>query len=343
MAPNKPNLRQLAEQGNPEAIAKIFNQFFQRKGLQDVEATAERTDGWLYITLQAPQVPNQEVFVKTIRQGMERIGCNEIHTVQVEGYQSGSDTPGWSEQIQLQSADLSVFEQYNPESETEEAAASASAVADPSPEDFPEEQTEQEDQEYASSWEEESSFPADTGDTEPAVRKRRRGFLPIVGILLLLVVVGTVALVYYVRLIPGWNWPEKWPRPVALDLSHVFGKGESSKQTDSSTPTSTSQPPTSSPSPEATEEAKPESSPEASPSPDPWREGVNKAIEAAELAQNANSQSEWNQVQKLWQQAANAMAEVPQDHPKYETAQQKVNEYQQNAEVASQRAAQAGS
>jgi hypothetical protein len=340
MAPNKPNLRQQAEQGNPEAIATIFNQFFQRKGLQDVEATAERTDGWLYLTLQAPQVPNQEVFVKTIRQGMERIGCNEIHTVQVEGYQSDSDTPGWSEQIQLQSADLSVFEQYNPESETEEAAASASTVAAPAPEEFSEEQTEQE---YSYSWEEESSSQGDTGDTEPAVRKRRRGLLPILGVLLLLVLVGAVGLVYYVRLIPGWGWPEKWPRPVALDLSHLLGKGESSEQSDSSTPTSTSQPSTSSSSPEATDETKPEPSPEAPPSPDPWREGVNKATEAAELAQNANSQSEWNQVQQLWQQAANAMAEVPQDHPKYETAQQKVNEYQQNAEIASQRAAQAGS
>lgn len=339
MAPNKPNLRQLAEQGNPEAIASIFNQFFQRKGLQDVETTAERADGWLYITLKAPQVPNQEVFVKTIRQGMERIGCNEIHTVQVEGYQSGSDTPGWNEQIQLQSADLSVFEQYNPESETEEAPASASAVADPSPEEFYREPTEQED----SFTEQENFSQQDTGDTEPAARKRRRGLLPILGVLLFLVLVGAVGLVYYVRLIPGWGWPDKWPRPVALDLSHLLGKGESSEQADSSKPTSTSQPSTSSSSPEATDETKPDSSPEASPSPDPWREGVNKAIEAAELAQNANSQSEWNQVQQLWQQAANAMAEVPEDHSKYETAQQKANEYQQNAEVASQRAAQAGS
>lgn len=341
MAPKKPTLRELAEQGNPEAIASIFNKFFQRKGLQDVQTTAEGTDGWLYVSLQAPQTPDQETFVKIIRQGMEHIGCQQIHTVQVEGYQNDSETPDWSEQVQLQSADLSLFEEYEPESESEAPAAPPSGLTEPSSPEVSQE-TDEEESPYL---EDDSLNQGDIGDTEPAVRQRRRGLLPILGVLLLLVLVGVVGLVYYVRLIPGWGWPEKWPRPVALDLSHLLGKEESQDQSESSTskPTSTSQPSTPSSSPEATGEATPEPSPEASPSPDPWREGVNQAIEAAELAQNASTQSEWNQVQQRWQQAANAMAEVPQDHPKYETAQQKVNEYQQNAEVASQRAAQAGS
>jgi hypothetical protein len=332
MAPNKPNLRQLAEQGNPEAIASIFNQFFQRKGLQDVQATAERTDGWLYLSLQAPQVPNQDMFVKTIRQGMERIGCDQIHTVQVEGYQTGTETPGWREQIQLQSADLSVFEQYDPESETPADSPPASAPATLS-ENLP---SEAEPDEFPTATEEDSSSPGDTGDTEPAIRKRRRSLLPILGILLLLVLAAIGAM--YARLIPGW--PANWPRPIPLDLSAT---SDSDPEPAAEPPATTPPTPEASPSPAASPEPSPSPEPTPEPTPDPWTQGVNTAIEAANLAQNAESQSDWNQVQQLWQQAANFMANVPQNHPQYETAQQKVSQYRQNAEIAGQRAAQAGS
>lgn len=71
--------------------------------------------------------------------------------------------------------------------------------------------------------------------------------------------------------------------------------------------------------------------------PDPWGEAVSNAMQAAELAQTAQSADEWEQVKTLWNQASTLMAQVPESHPEFATAQQKVNEYSQNAQVAEQR------
>lgn len=67
---------------------------------------------------------------------------------------------------------------------------------------------------------------------------------------------------------------------------------------------------------------------------DPFREGVNKAMEAAKQTQTAKTEAEWATVAELWEGAIAAMRSVPQEHEKYATAQQKATEYEKNLEYA---------
>jgi ribosomal protein S27E len=70
-----------------------------------------------------------------------------------------------------------------------------------------------------------------------------------------------------------------------------------------------------------------------------WREAVNSAMRAANLAQTAETQQQWNRVVLQWQEAINLMKAVPASDPNYTTAQQKVIEYQNYLNIAQQRAA----
>lgn len=97
-----------------------------------------------------------------------------------------------------------------------------------------------------------------------------------------------------------------------------------------------------SPSPAA--KASPVSAAKASPSPaakasakpttDPFRDAVNKAMNAANLTQTASNKAQWNTVASDWQQAIDLMKSVPKTHPKYQLAQQKATEYQNNLNYA---------
>jgi len=68
-----------------------------------------------------------------------------------------------------------------------------------------------------------------------------------------------------------------------------------------------------------------------------FREAVNNAMSAANLTQSAQSVAEWETVVGRWQKAVELMQAVPSDHPKYELAQTKAVEYQQNLEYAQSR------
>lgn len=68
----------------------------------------------------------------------------------------------------------------------------------------------------------------------------------------------------------------------------------------------------------------------------PFRDAVNKAIEAANLTQTAKTYDEWSTVSDAWQQAIGLMQSVPTSSPNYETAQAKVIGYQKNLEYARQ-------
>jgi hypothetical protein len=71
---------------------------------------------------------------------------------------------------------------------------------------------------------------------------------------------------------------------------------------------------------------------------DPFRGGINAATTAAELAQTANTQAEWNQVAINWHQALVLMKEVPPFHPQYEAAQNRIDLYRNNREIAKKKA-----
>ncbi|MGF1571288.1 MAG: hypothetical protein ACFCVD_24970 [Nodosilinea sp.] len=67
---------------------------------------------------------------------------------------------------------------------------------------------------------------------------------------------------------------------------------------------------------------------------DPFRQGVNQAMGAAELTQTAEFKEQWVEVVMLWQQAIDRMKSVTKANPNYELAQQKVAEYARNLQYA---------
>ncbi|NJL45120.1 MAG: hypothetical protein HC922_03905 [Leptolyngbyaceae cyanobacterium SM2_3_12] len=69
---------------------------------------------------------------------------------------------------------------------------------------------------------------------------------------------------------------------------------------------------------------------------EPFKQGVNQAMGAAELTQTAEYKEDWAEVAMLWQQAIDSMAAVPKYTTNYDVAQQKVTEYGRNLQYAQQ-------
>ncbi len=70
------------------------------------------------------------------------------------------------------------------------------------------------------------------------------------------------------------------------------------------------------------------------PPPDPFTLAVNRAMNAAEMVQSAQSKIEWEAVASQWQDATELMKIVPVSHPKYKEARKKIKEYQSYADYA---------
>jgi pilus assembly protein FimV len=71
-----------------------------------------------------------------------------------------------------------------------------------------------------------------------------------------------------------------------------------------------------------------------------FREAVNAAQNAANLAQTASTPAEWQAVADSWEEAIALMKQVPESDPNYATAQQKAIDYQPNLDYAQQNAQQ---
>lgn len=88
--------------------------------------------------------------------------------------------------------------------------------------------------------------------------------------------------------------------------------------------------------------ASPETDPEptATPAaePDPFVEAVRLAEQAAAGGTTAETSADWLELASRWQRAADLMAQVPEDDPRYATAQDRTVSYSQNSEVATQEA-----
>ncbi|MEA5467759.1 hypothetical protein [Spirulina sp. 06S082] len=80
----------------------------------------------------------------------------------------------------------------------------------------------------------------------------------------------------------------------------------------------------------------PAAAPNVPPSQTPFRDAVNKAMEAANAVQTAKTSAEWQNVTTLWQTAIALMQQVPEGDPNHAVAQQKVTEYTQYLQYAQQ-------
>jgi hypothetical protein len=92
------NLRQLAKQGNPKALATIINQSLKSKS---ITAKVGLKDDCLQVLLESAKIPNQQAMVSFIRNGLTRLEVESIKTVKVYGRQLGEESPAWNQAFEM--------------------------------------------------------------------------------------------------------------------------------------------------------------------------------------------------------------------------------------------------
>lgn len=107
--------RQLAEQGNPQAIAALLNRALQPKGFN---AKAALNGTCLRIVVESAQVPSQAAITKFVRSGLEKLAAKNIETVKLYGRQVGEKLPAWEERFQLRQATVSELPNGDAKPET---------------------------------------------------------------------------------------------------------------------------------------------------------------------------------------------------------------------------------
>ncbi|MDY7006270.1 MAG: hypothetical protein SWX82_20695 [Cyanobacteriota bacterium] len=320
------NLRELAKQGDPKIISSIINHSLQKKGI-NVQVT--RDNACLEVTLESDQIANQQApLVEFIRTGIVKLGVESIDTVKVYGIQTGDREPVWEDEIILdtplisdlpdfeESSDLEDIQQPIDELDQEKVEADYETETD---EDYYEEgeydeETEYEETDYEE-YEEEIS-------QQPQAQKKKTPLILAILLLIFLVPLATLAALHFsgIYVLP-------------------FLSGSKSENTEANDPGGSSKPEIS---PENTEASASSTTNDSGATvSDPWYFAVTSAQSAAQKAQTAQTKSEWNAVANDWQKAVDLMKEVPESNPNYQTAQTKVLEYQNNLDVAKQRADQA--
>ena len=67
---------------------------------------------------------------------------------------------------------------------------------------------------------------------------------------------------------------------------------------------------------------------------DPFAQAVRMANQATEDGKLAESSADWLELAAEWQRASDLMADVPEEHPRYQEAQTKILEYHNNSEIS---------
>ncbi|PPT08632.1 Permeases of the major facilitator superfamily [Geitlerinema sp. FC II] len=355
MSPTPNQLLDQAKQGDPKAIAALMNRSTQPKG---ISVKASLNDRCLQVLLEGENAPSQTKSIGFVREGMLKLDIASIDRVRVYGRQVGRETPVWQDEIVLKEApppstppelshravpldelaDESLLPDdllegyYNEDGETLEASEDfpevppeAESFLNDEGQDYDEELEEEDDegQDYdeeleeeddeGQGYDEELEEEDDEDEDEPPSKPKQKSSL--VGLLVLLVLVVLAGGGYYLYT----TRPELFSNLPFLNLGGETGD----ETTPSETPTT------------PTEDAPDATTPET---PDPFATAVNAAMSAAESAQTASTPEQWQQVANNWQTAIDRMNAVPQDHPKYEVAQQKALDYQKNLDYAQQQA-----
>lgn len=114
-------LLQLAQQGNPRAIAQLVNHALHAQGIR---ASTQLREDCLQILLEADSPPAPERIVPYLHRGLLQLGAVSIRTVRIYGRQSGQPAPAWSRGFQLLPAPAPLLE---PQQQT----TAQSAIAPP--------------------------------------------------------------------------------------------------------------------------------------------------------------------------------------------------------------------
>lgn len=94
----KPQLLQLAQQGNEEALAQLFNQALAHKQIKTV---VKLTDNYLKISLFSEQIPESWSSKILLDRELLRLHWSNPLNIQVQGYQKGNENPVWIEEFLL--------------------------------------------------------------------------------------------------------------------------------------------------------------------------------------------------------------------------------------------------
>jgi len=92
---------QRARNGDVGAIATLLNQVLHAKGMV---AKVSLTHTRLKILVESEQVPDAEQLTTYLRSSLIKLAATHIHTVQVYGRQSASNTPAWNRTFALPEA-----------------------------------------------------------------------------------------------------------------------------------------------------------------------------------------------------------------------------------------------
>lgn len=101
------NIRELAKQGNPKALATMLNRSLKQK---NITAKVGMKNDCLQILLESTQVPDQQAMVSFIRNGLIKLEVESINAVKVYGRQLGEESPAWNQTFELMNVqDTPVF------------------------------------------------------------------------------------------------------------------------------------------------------------------------------------------------------------------------------------------
>ena len=89
----QPDLRKLAQQGDPAAIARLLNADLQPQG---VTAKLLLREQRLKILLSAERPLEQDAYVQVIRRQIDRLAVGTIATVKIYSQQTGTEFPDWT-------------------------------------------------------------------------------------------------------------------------------------------------------------------------------------------------------------------------------------------------------
>ncbi len=127
MAP--PTLLQLAQQGDPQAIAALLNRQLQPQGV--TAKVAVRKDGLHVLLESANQAPDRKKFVDTIRTQLSKWEPAEIERVKVYGRQVGEKETAWSQEFGLEFGAYSMMFASQSRDESPSPAANVPENAPP--------------------------------------------------------------------------------------------------------------------------------------------------------------------------------------------------------------------
>jgi len=310
------NIKELAKQGDPAAIAAMLNHSLQPKG---VSAKAAVKDGSLQIMLEAAQVPDRDALVDFVHQGIKKINSDSISSVRVYGRKIGDNTPAWKQDIFIDSP-IDDFSSPNFNQESSEMPA-----------------------------DEEMEEMDEVGMEEPPAKAKKadNSLLKKLAVPLIILLVAGGGYFGFTQ----WQAMQEAEVPPPVPATPVKVKKAPTK----AAPQNAGTPAKPAATPKGGTPAKPTATPKAATKPpaatpkaatkppaatksEPWKNGVTKAFSAATLTQTAKSTEEWNVVVADWEAAIASMKQVPKNNPNYAIAQKKVSEYERYLAYAKQRA-----